>query len=395
MRVILLYVILLVSTYSFSQSKLPVIHAGSKGVSIRDGGFLDKNGWSLSPGARPDIYVSDRTRKTKWVVFYTDIDSIKVKVKPGTIFNFIILLNGKDSCYTQVRSAIAVDHKISSTALTRDTIPFTLTPYNAIGIKSIVNDRDTLALHFDLGSFDFRLTKDAILKKTKLLSNQPEALAGKTKPDFNAMEKVNKIQLGNVVFMNPVVETTGFTARQMDGRFGWNIFEGKTVELDYDQSILVIHSKKPKIKRGFVKSKIEFLRSFVCIKGALIHKNKSHTGNFLLDSGSDQAMILDSSWLSRQNIMADLKSIKSSTFKDPRGQVYENKIVLSPLLRINGFDLTNIPTNLLGSINPVRFEVNYFGNDLLKRFNILLDFKKDDIYLKPNSLMPLTYLDSK
>ena len=139
----------------FSQSKLPVIHAGSKGVSIRDGGFLDKNGWSLSPGARPDIYVSDRTRKTKWVVFYTDIDSIKVKVKPGTIFNFIILLNGKDSCYTQVRSAIAVDHKISSTALTRDTIPFTLTPYNAIGIKSIVNDRDTLALHFDLGSLIF------------------------------------------------------------------------------------------------------------------------------------------------------------------------------------------------------------------------------------------------
>ena len=90
MRIILLHIILLVSTYSFSQSKLPVIHAGSKGVSIRDGGFLDKNGWSLSPGARPDIYVSDRTRKSKWVVFYTDIDSIKVKVKPGTIFNFII-----------------------------------------------------------------------------------------------------------------------------------------------------------------------------------------------------------------------------------------------------------------------------------------------------------------
>ena len=84
-------------------------------------------------------------------------------------------------------------------------------------------------------------------------------------------------------------------------------------ELDYDQSILVIHSKTQN-KRGFVKSKIEFLRSFVCIKGALIHKNKKPHRQFLLDSGSDQAMILDSSWLSRQNIIADLKSIKSSTF---------------------------------------------------------------------------------
>src|ERR1700712_4955729 len=106
MKYALLAITFSLSQFIFAQSKLPVIKATSKKVAISDGGYLDKNAWSLSPAIKPDIYTADRTRKTKWVIFYTDIDSIKVKVKPGTRFNFIVLLNGKDSCYTQIASAI-------------------------------------------------------------------------------------------------------------------------------------------------------------------------------------------------------------------------------------------------------------------------------------------------
>src|SRR5882672_4687435 len=157
----------------FAQSKLPVIKATSKSVAINDGGYLDKNAWSLSPKIRPDIFTADRTRKTKWVTFYTDIDSIKVKVKPGSRYDFIVLLNGKDSCYTRIASAIPPKSTLKSNIAANDTIPFTLTSFNAISVRSVINDTDTLTLHFDASSFDFDLTKDAILKKTKLLSNQP------------------------------------------------------------------------------------------------------------------------------------------------------------------------------------------------------------------------------
>ena len=80
MKCYLILLLLAVSTMLYSQKKLPVIEATSTHVSIRDGGFLDKNAWRLSPKARPDIYVADRTRKTKWVTFYTDRDSIRIKV---------------------------------------------------------------------------------------------------------------------------------------------------------------------------------------------------------------------------------------------------------------------------------------------------------------------------
>lgn len=374
-----------------AQQKLPIIKASSRNAVIVDGNE-GKTNWTLSPEAKPDVYSSYRTRETKWVTLYTNIDSIKVKVKPGSVFDFIVLLNGKDSCFTQIKSVIPKETKTKGLN-THDTIPFTLTTYNAICVSAIVNDTDTLNLHLDIGSFDFRLTKDAILHKTTLLPNQGDVLSGKAKADYSQMKKVFKIKLGNLAFDSPEVLSTGFTSQRMDGRFGWNIFEGKSVEIDYDKHILVVHSQLPKIKKGYSKSKIEFYQSFVCIKGNFTINHKVYNGLFIMDTGSDLAIIMDSTWLNQQNFPKDLKHIKTTTLKDPRGTVYENKVVLAPQFNLNGLILYDIPTSLLGGTNPTRLALNFLGNDLLKRFNTILDFKNDYIYIKPNSLTSLPYKD--
>ena len=155
-----------------AQTKLPIIKATSPKVAIRDDGFLDKNAWSLDPKARPDVYTAERSRKAKWVIFYTDIDSIKVKLKATEKLDFIILLNGKDSCFTQIASAMPIEKRENTLPNTHDTIPFALSPTRAIHVKAVLNNQDTLNLHFDVSSYDFRLKEDAILKRTHLLANQ-------------------------------------------------------------------------------------------------------------------------------------------------------------------------------------------------------------------------------
>jgi hypothetical protein len=390
----LIALITLIATTINAQSKLPIIKATSMAVAINDGGYLDKNAWSLSPKTKPDIYTADRTRQAKWVTFYTDIDSIKIKVKPGTKFDFIILLNGKDSCYTRVESAISVDKKLDEIKSMPDTIPFILTAYNAIHVKSIFNNRDTLNLHFDLGSFGFRLTRDAILQKTKLLAHQTGVFEGKAKPNYNDIEKVFKVQMGNLTWDNPEFVATGFTAREMDGRFGGNVFEGKTVEIDYEKGLIIVHPKCPKNLKSYTKSKLEFIRSFPCIKGILEIKNKQYVGDFILDTGSDKALILDSLWAVNQHFPTDLPVIKTVKFKDPRGVVYENKQVNLPMLKVSNYPLSNVPTTLLGGKNPTGFSINLMGNDALKRFNTILDFQNDVIYLKPNKFMGLAFKEA-
>jgi hypothetical protein len=182
MNYIFLFFNLLIYCNSFAQNKIPIIKANSIEVAISDDGILDKNAWVLSPETKPDVYVSDRSIQTKWVVFYTDIDSIKVKVNPDTRFDFIILLNNKDTCFTQIVGAKSIKNTMIDIKNEHDTIPFVLTKYSAIHIKGIVNNLDTLDLHFDLGSLDFSIIKNAFTND------------------------INKIKIGNLIWEKPNVK---------------------------------------------------------------------------------------------------------------------------------------------------------------------------------------------
>lgn len=86
---------------AFPQDKQVVIRANSKTVDIRDGEIFKKGSWIISPQIRPDIYLSPNDNKK--ITFYTDIDSISFILTPDKAIDFIILLNNKDSAYTQIK----------------------------------------------------------------------------------------------------------------------------------------------------------------------------------------------------------------------------------------------------------------------------------------------------
>lgn len=96
----LLLIFLLTVQVGFAQQNYLVIKASSNMVDIRDGKIFKKADWRITPAAKPDIYITNN--KNKRVTFYTDIDSISFIVKPGKKYNFVILLNNKDSALTQI-----------------------------------------------------------------------------------------------------------------------------------------------------------------------------------------------------------------------------------------------------------------------------------------------------
>ena len=395
MKTVTLLLLIFLNSLAVAQTKLRVIKATSKSIAIKDGNELDKNSWQLSPKTRPDVFTAERTRHTKYVTFYTDIDSIRVKVKPGSQYDFVILLNGRDSCYTRIESAVPPEDKRQTRLAIHDTIPFIRTSHEAISFMAVVNETDTVMLHFDTGSWDVRLTKDAIVKKTKLLSNQPGYLSGKEAPNFSKLNKVFKVQIGKLIFNNPEFAATDQTAHDMDGHFGWNLFEGKQVEMDYDRSLMIVHSGKLiKAPKGYIKSTLEFKHSFMIIKGAMKKRSQNFSGDFLMDTGAETAIILDSAWAARADFARDLPLIKAVTLTNPRGIKFETKVVLAPTFVMNGFVLTDIPTLILGAGNPAGFSVNNLGGDLLKRLNVIMDFKNDCIYWKPNRLFNMAYKKS-
>lgn len=86
---------------ALAQRSLPLIKATSKSVDIRDKGVRRKNAWTIVPEAKPDVYAT--SSKNEKVTFYTDLDSIAFTVAPNGVYNFVILLNGKDTAWTQIK----------------------------------------------------------------------------------------------------------------------------------------------------------------------------------------------------------------------------------------------------------------------------------------------------
>jgi len=81
--------------------KIPAIAASSELVDIRDGNELYKQDWRIAPKVNPDVYESNKLGER--VTFYTDKDSISFRVSSDSVYNFAIILNGKDTAYTQIK----------------------------------------------------------------------------------------------------------------------------------------------------------------------------------------------------------------------------------------------------------------------------------------------------
>ena len=94
---VLLTAVLLTQTIT-AQKELPIIKANSPQADIKEDNNLRKNAWRIVPEANPDVYKTS----AKKVTFYTDVDSISFNISPNNQYDFVILLNEKDSAKTRI-----------------------------------------------------------------------------------------------------------------------------------------------------------------------------------------------------------------------------------------------------------------------------------------------------
>jgi hypothetical protein len=378
MKFLIVLPLLFITCFSLAQKKILLIKANSKKayfIEEEDG----RHNWNLSPETKLDIYTITKTLKPKWIRFYTDIDSIKVKIKPNESVDFIVLLNNKDSCRTRIECP-PVKNYSNQNPETHDTIKFTLTEFNNIKIKAVLNKADTLNLMFDSGTTGLLLTNDAIRNKTHLASN--------TNAD-------NTLSIGNLSWDSLQVYPVELSGQGTDGRFGWDLFDGKIVEIDYDKSIFIVHSKLSGINKEYSKFNIEYTHTLFCIQGELQIKNKKYKNRFLFDNGYQRTAMLDTMLMNEQNYPRDLEVIKKVIMRNGQGKEIPVITVNNERLNLGNQELLNVPVQLMATANPARFKTHILGNEVLKRFNTILDFQNNLVYLKPNSLIGLPYKDAK
>ena len=73
------------------------------------------------------------------------------------------------------------------------------------------------------------------------------------------------------------------------------------------------------------------------------------------------------------------------------GKSIKSNTVTLPLLIIGDLSLENVPIDLELPSDGEGLENNILGNDVLKRFNVILDYKNGLIYLQTNKLTSTAY----
>ena len=80
-----------------AQKKLLILKTNTTSISIKEDSSFYKDTWTVSPEVKLDVFVTNHFLKSKKITFYSDIDSLSFDVKPNRKYDFIILLNGKDT----------------------------------------------------------------------------------------------------------------------------------------------------------------------------------------------------------------------------------------------------------------------------------------------------------
>lgn len=381
MKRLFIPLLLLQALASDAQKKLPVLKAGSnQAIIIEDGN--QRTQWTMDPAIDTDRYTTTKVIRDKRVVFKTDTDSLVVRLSAGATKDFIVLLNGKDSCLTRIQ-APAGKNLSSLVPEIHDTIPLMLNRENTVYIKAVLNDTDTLDLNFDTGTSGLVLTNKTLQNK---LHFKPELY-----------RKEYDLQIGNRHYRNPIFPAE-LAGHGTDGRFGWDLFDGLIVELDYDQNRMIVHSKMPEQiaqDKAWTAVKMKYYRNVFLAEAAIQQDKKTVTDWFLFDSGYQRTAMLDKDLLQLQRFPQEkMPFIKKVVMRDAQNR--EIPVVTSGLqaLRLGKYHLADVPVQLPQANKPMQdVAMHILGNEVLKRFNIVMDFQQNALYLKPDKLFTDGYTE--
>lgn len=264
-----------------------------------------------------------------------------------------------------------------------DSIPFTINEQNTIFIKAVFNQKDTLNLNFDTGTTDLILTNTTLTNKLKSAPKLYTTL-------YN-------LKIGNNIYKTKVYDAE-LTGHDTDGRFGWNFFKDKVVEINYYKKLLIIHSILPEnIEENskFTKLAIKFYEDLFLIESEIKQNSISNKDLFLFDTGYQRTVMLDNDLLKQGKFPTEkMKFIKKVIMKGAQGN--EIPVITSNLkvLKIGTCKLKNVPVQQITTNKPLKNKnIHILGNEVLKRFNMFLDFQNNFVYLKPNYLFKENYID--
>ncbi|HEX6428383.1 MAG TPA: retropepsin-like aspartic protease [Niastella sp.] len=354
-----------------AQTKLPLIKSTKKVVVIQDGKHLTLN-WHLDPKLKPDIYYVNTPRRKRKVTFQSDQGKLSFKTRYGKSYDFVVLLNEKDSCFTRIVAREApTGVSLQLQQPLPDTIPFTLMG-SRICLQGLLNGKKQANMQFDTGAGTSCVSKTSS-EKLNLSFTEKTMLSNSQGINEVRRSMNNQLAFGHLDFSGISLVETGNMQPGEDLIIGNYLFRDKIIEIDYDKKLFIVHGKLPVCAKTFTKQPMIYGLN---IKSTIVQNGKKYSFWFGFDTGRDGTMLLREDFTGQAD---NWKNLKELTMVNGR------KIVRLDAT-IAGVVFKDIVTNAADPSKPAaRRAGSLFGNEILNHFNVILDNLNGYIYLKANS----------
>ncbi len=178
----------------------------------------------------------------------------------------------------------------------------------------------------------------------------------------------------------------------VDGMFGMEFMRGRKVEFNYADGYMLILPAEAVPEEGYICVKCKWLDSrqarMVMPISVKINDEVSFDGNFLVDMGSSGSISLTSSVVAKLKLNRVLTDVKRKIYDTGGvGGSRTDYIFKADKVTVAGNDLLDMRLDYSGNRQGMMAEDIFdglVGNGLLEHFDVIIDFAKCEIWLRPN-----------
>jgi len=171
----------------------------------------------------------------------------------------------------------------------------------------------------------------------------------------------------------------------IDGVIGYSLFSRYIVKVDYDKQVLELYSQG-KIKypnRGYMLrpeiSTLPFIK-------AELGDDRIVKSRFLFDIGADLCILLSNKFFQDSMRMNKKRKFFSKEGEGLGGKL-DMKVTVMKQIKVGPYKFKNIPTLVFFDTNNITsypFLGGILGNDIFRRFNLIINYQSNEIFLSPN-----------
>ncbi len=251
---------------------------------------------------------------------------------------------------------------------------------------------DTLNFILDTGSGGISLdsaTVEALSIPTTPSDRTIRGIAGIRKVNFlyNATLHLPGLSVDSLNFhVNDYEILSSVYGVKIDGIIGYSFFRRYIVHFDYDKLLLSVYSQGDfKYRRGgYI---LKPMLTSIPIVNTDFRDSRKLNSRFYFDSGAGLCFLLSDSF-NRDSAVLNPNKKTFLTQAEGLGGKMEMRLTTVKEVKIGPYRFRNVPTYIFEDIYNITaypYLAGLIGNDLLRRFNVTLNYAKREIHLIPNS----------